>query len=114
MPGLGGLLLLAAFIISAKNYLTADTEQIFGSGGLGVFIIGIGSLVLGGVLMIVYSRVAPPFFRGETLTPGSADLLLSPVPGPHLTLPDSEEGLVIAPDRSNLPPGQEPVNPKKD
>ena len=42
----------------------------FGIGG--VFVIGIGALVLGAVLMIVYSRIAPAYFRGETLVPGDS------------------------------------------
>ena len=82
----------------------------FGIGG--VFVIGIGAIVLGAVLMLVYSRIAPPFFRGETLRPGTADLLLDDERGgPHFGLPDSDESTVIAPDRSNLPPGQEPSRP---
>ena len=54
------------------------------------------------------SSLAPPFFRGQTLRPGTPDLLLGPPPGPGLRLPDSEEETVVAPDRSNLPPGSEP------
>lgn len=113
LPGLGALLLLGAFIISAVKYLTADTETLFGSEGPGVFIIGIGSLVLGGILMVVYSRIAPAFFRGETLVPGSHDLLLTPAGSvAHVGLPDSgEEPTVIAPDLSNLPPGRKPHDP---
>ncbi|MFC4945529.1 APC family permease [Pseudonocardia sp. GCM10023141] len=113
LPGLGALLLLGAFIISAKNYLTAETDTVFGSGGLGVFLIGIGSLVLGGVLMVGYSRVAPAFFRGETLTPGHHDLLLGPEGSvARVGLPDSGDmPTVIAPDLSNLPPGQKPYDP---
>ena len=33
----------------------------------GVFLTGIGGLVFGAVLMIIYRFVSPPFFRGETL-----------------------------------------------
>jgi amino acid transporter len=113
LPGLGGLMLLVAFVLSSIDYAGSDAGEttVFGIGG--VFAIGIGALLLGAVLMLVYSRVAPPFFRGETLRPGTPDLLLGPdgTP-PHVRLPDSGEmSTVIAPDRSNLPPGQEPHDP---
>jgi len=34
----------------------------------GVFLIGIGTFVLGLIVMAIWRVVAPPFFRGETLT----------------------------------------------
>lgn len=46
-------------------------RAVFGIGG--VFVIGIGALVLSAVLMLVYSRVAPAYFRGETLGRRVAD-----------------------------------------
>ena len=82
----------------------------FGIGG--VFVIGIGSLVLGAVLMLIYSRIAPPFFRGEILTKGSHDLILPPHHTAGIGLPDSHEETVIAPDLSNLPPGRHPTDPR--
>ena len=65
LPGLGGLLLLGAFIQASITYASPDGGEttVFGIGG--VFVIGIGSLVLGAVLMFIYSRIAPPFFRGR-------------------------------------------------
>jgi amino acid transporter len=73
LPGLGAVMLLVAFILSAIDYASVDAGStvIFGIGG--VFVIGIGALVLGAVLMLVYSRVAPAFFRGETLRVGTSD-----------------------------------------
>jgi len=59
---------------------------------------------------MVWMRVtAPAFFQGKTLVQGShADLILAGqlryVPS-QLTLPDSREATIIAPDLSNLPPG---------
>jgi amino acid transporter len=112
LPGLGGLLLLAAFVQASITYASPDGGEttVFGIGG--VFVIGIGSLVLGAVLMLVYSRVAPPFFRGQTLTKGSHDLILPPGHLGGLGLPDSREETVIAPDLSNLPAGQKPLDPR--
>ena len=113
LPFLGGLILLAAFLKAAYDYSKPDYGSTSLGGVGGVFIVGIGALVLGAVLMFAYSRVDPPFFRGETLVPGRPDLLLTP-DGMVATvgLPDSGQmPTVIAPDRSNLPPGREPYDP---
>jgi amino acid transporter len=111
LPGLGGLLLLGAFVEASITYASPDGGEttVFGIGG--VFVIGIGSLVLGAVLMLVYSRIAPAFFRGEILTKRSHVLVLHPDHPATLGLPDSHEETVIAPDLSNLPPGQKPADP---
>jgi len=68
MPLVGGLALAFAFLYSAREMINPDygLTVLFGIGG--VFVIGIGSLLLGVVLMIVWNIIAPPFFRGETLT----------------------------------------------
>lgn len=113
----GGLMLLGAFLNASYNYAQPDygNTTIFGIGG--VFVVGIGALLLGGVLMVVCRLVAPPFFRGETLPRrGAHDLILAgmaqgPAGGrqglqtPGAAMPN----LVIAPDRSNLPEGAETV-----
>ena len=66
-PFLGGVMLLGAFVVAAYQY--ADPEfgetSILGIGG--VFLLGIGSLVLGVVLMLVWQARHPAYFRGETL-----------------------------------------------
>ena len=60
----------------------------------------------------LHHGIAPAFFKGETLREGTPELLLeAPEEGPTLRLPDSHEETVIAPDRSNLPPGREPYEP---
>jgi hypothetical protein len=67
LPLLGGLILFAAMIKTGYDLTsTEDSEtKIFGLGG--AFVLGIGSVALGIVLMIVYNLVAPAYFRGETL-----------------------------------------------
>lgn len=108
-PFLGGLMLLAAFVIAAAQY--ADPEYgnttMFGIGG--VFVIGIGALLLGVVLMVAWNAVAPAFFRGETLPRRSSSDLVLLVPAMEdetMRLPDSGlPDIVIAPDLSNLPEG---------
>jgi amino acid transporter len=67
-PLLGGLMLTAVFVQTAIDTL----DPAYGSGssvlGLGsVFVIGIGLLLLGAVLMLVWRAKHPAFFRGATL-----------------------------------------------
>ena len=67
-PVVGGLGLFVVFFQTAMDSLAPE----FGSGsevfGVGlVFILGIGILALGAVVMLVMSRTHPGFFRGETL-----------------------------------------------
>ncbi len=68
-PLLGALMLTAAFVFSAIDMINPDYGYtvLFGIGG--VFVVGIGSLALGVVLMIVWSFFprSKPFFRGESL-----------------------------------------------
>ncbi|WP_368496126.1 APC family permease [Herbiconiux sp. A18JL235] len=68
-PLLGGLMLTAAFIQSAIDMYDPEYGYtvIFGIGG--VFVIGIGSLALGAVLMVIWAFFprAKAFFRGESL-----------------------------------------------
>jgi len=120
LPFLGGLMLLGAFVIASYQYAAPDygNTTIFGIGG--VFVIGIGGLLLGAVLMVVYRFVAPAFFKGETLARrGAHDLVLAGVatePGSEresIGLPDSGmPDIVIAPDLSNLPKGATTVDPQ--
>lgn len=76
-PLLGALMLTAAFVFSAIDMVSTDYGDtvLFGIGG--VFVIGIGSLAIGVVLMIVWSFFARsrPFFRGETLNETSEVLV---------------------------------------
>ena len=118
LPFLGGTLLLGAFVIACYQYAQPDygNTTIFGIGG--VFVIGIGALLLGGVLMVVYRFVAPPFFKGETLARrGAHDLVLAGMAEEPLSeraslgLPGSGmPDIVIAPDLSNLPEGSSTVD----
>jgi hypothetical protein len=94
---------------SAPDWLTDDNGKnvtIFGIGAEAV--VGIGGLLVGVVLMVIWWIIKPDFFRGKTLERRSDDLLLAPAEGrvPTFGLPDSGRmPEVIAPDLSNLPPG---------
>lgn len=76
-PLLGAVLLTAAFIKSAIDMLDPEYGEtvLFGVGG--VFVIGIGSLLVGVVLMVVWATrpASRPFFRGETLNENTAVLV---------------------------------------
>jgi amino acid transporter len=107
LPLIGGLVLLAAFLEACKEYSAPDYGQtkMFGIGG--VFVIGIGTLLLGVVLMLIWRMKSPAYFRGETLTKATPEYVLAREDGVDsgARLPDSHEATVIAPDLSNLPPG---------
>jgi amino acid transporter len=67
LPLAGGVLMLLVFVLACLEY--ADPEYgetvFFGVGG--VFVVGVGSLLLGVLLMVTWNAVAPAFFRGETM-----------------------------------------------
>jgi amino acid transporter len=122
VPLSGGLLLAALFVYGLIQYAKPDwltdddgnNVTIFGFGAVAV--VGIGALVLGVLMMVLWWLASPDFFHGLTLSRrSSADLVLEPATAvePTLGLPDSGDmPTVIAPDLSNLPPGETAVNPE--
>ncbi|ANW18766.1 APC family permease [Streptomyces clavuligerus] len=76
-PLLGGTLLAAVF--SKTLYDMWDPAYGSGSAVLGVgsvFVIGVGLLLLGLVIMLVMTRRSPAFFRGEILTRETPSLIV--------------------------------------
>jgi hypothetical protein len=68
LPAIGGILLFIIFVktsIDSMNPSFGSGDQIFGIGL--VFIMGIGVLLLGVVVMVVMSFLYPSFFRGKVL-----------------------------------------------
>ena len=68
LPLLGALMLTAVFVQTAVDTLDpayGSGSSVFGIGS--VFVVGIGLLLLGVVLMLVWRARHPEFFRGETL-----------------------------------------------
>ncbi|MGW7056324.1 APC family permease [Streptomyces sp. NPDC054887] len=68
-PGVGALMLTAVFgqtLYDMWDPAYGSGSSLFGVGS--VFVIGVGLLLLGAVLMFVMQRVSPAFFRGEVLT----------------------------------------------
>ncbi|MEU6755192.1 APC family permease [Streptomyces sp. NPDC046685] len=77
LPALGGVLLAAVFL----KTLFDMWDPAYGSGstvlGVGsVFVIGVGLLALGLVIMFVTERRSPAFFRGEVLTKSTPALVV--------------------------------------
>ncbi|MGH3952163.1 MAG: APC family permease, partial [Pseudonocardiaceae bacterium] len=67
-PGIGAILLTLVFVKTSIDTWHPDYGfggSVFGIGT--VFLIGVGLLALGVVLMLLWERRAPAFFRGETL-----------------------------------------------
>ncbi|WP_082763438.1 APC family permease [Frondihabitans sp. PAMC 28766] len=118
-PLIGGIMLLAVFVygvyaFAAPDWLTDDKGKnvtIFGVGAEAV--VGIGGLLIGVVLMIVWRIVKPDFFRGQTLVKRQDDFVLAPGEGVNAQfgLPDSGYfPTVVSPDLSNLPTGAIAIN----
>ena len=122
VPLLGALILGAVFIYGLIQYAQPDwltdddgnNVTIFGYGAVAV--VGVGALALGLVLMVIQWITAPAYFHGLTLPRrSSSDLVLVPAQGVEAMfgLPDSGDvPTVIAPDLSNLPPGETAINPE--
>lgn len=114
VPLLGGLTLAVTFVYGLVQFAQQDWLQgddgkdvtILGIGAVAV--VGIGSILIGVVLMIVWWWRSPDFFAGRTLTAQTAVLVLDDaggVPG-TIGLPGAgAQPTVIAPDFSNLPTG---------
>lgn len=72
-PLLGGVILLVMFVKTAVDSMDpsyGSGSELFGVGM--VFILGIGVILLGAVLMLVWARINPAFFRQEVLRKGAA------------------------------------------
>jgi amino acid transporter len=104
-PLLGGLMLLAAFIYTAYTSANADQSytviSVFGWHTGGIFVLSVGSLVLGVILLFVTKWRLPAFFSGSVL---NHDTPIRVLEGDTLqifapTLPDapSQEQTVIPP-----------------
>jgi amino acid transporter len=71
LPVLGGLLLFAAFFKTAYDLLDPDSGDTTLLGVGGAFVYGIGSILLGIVMMIVWNVIAPAYFGGGTMRSGA-------------------------------------------
>jgi amino acid transporter len=67
MPLLGGVILFAAMFKTGYDLLDPESSEttIWGLGG--AFVLGVGSMLIGVIIMIVHNIMQPAFYRGETL-----------------------------------------------
>jgi amino acid transporter len=72
LPLVGGLVLLAAFVLSIKSYWPAASSYSSFHGIGGIFLIGAGSLVIGVILMLITARFLPGYFAHGIAAQGEA------------------------------------------
>ncbi|GLE51276.1 APC family permease [Mycobacterium montefiorense] len=124
LPLLGGVLLTIVFVFGLIEYAKADwlvdhdrNVTIFGFGAVAV--VGVGSMVLGVVLMFTWWAISPSFFHGRTLRRQCAEALSEPAMttaahfAPHVSCATQT---VIAADLSNmssLPAAEGVANPSQ-
>ena len=77
MPLVGGLTLLAAFVLSIKSYWPAASSYSSFDGIGGIFLIGAGSLAIGVIAMLVVSRFMPRYFADGITEPVQAERSIS-------------------------------------
>ncbi len=107
IPLLGGLMLWTGMVLTAiqdwkpVNSYVVWSMQFAPHWHIGyAFLLGIGSIVLGLILMVICSRIYRAFFRGETLNRNTPIFVRDDEPlTTGLTLPDSpsQERLVLPP-----------------
>jgi amino acid transporter len=67
LPLLGGLFMLAVLVLACVQYADPGYGETSVHGVGGVFVVGVGALLLGVLLMLAWNVVAPAFFRGQTM-----------------------------------------------
>jgi hypothetical protein len=108
VPLLGGLTLAVTFVYGLVQFAQPDWLQgdngkdvtILGIGAVAV--VGVGAIVIGAVLMVIWWLRAPEFFAGETLNRTTPILVLELE---RAGVVAAGEPTLIAPDYSNLPTG---------
>jgi amino acid transporter len=80
LPFLGAAILTACFFKSAHDMYASDYGNTSFHGVGGVFLVGIGSLVLGVLVMVVYAAREPAFFRRSTPPAPAVPSLTSTAP----------------------------------
>jgi amino acid transporter len=78
LPLVGALILTACFFKSAHDMYAADYGNTSFHGVGGVFLVGIGSLVLGVVVMLAYEATDRTYFRSGPLEPYDPDVIEPP------------------------------------
>jgi amino acid transporter len=87
IPLAGAVVLTFAFAKSAWEMRKADYGYTSFHGVGGVFLLGVGTLVVGALVMLAYAAARPDFFRRQhdQLTSGGPEGSISRTPSPHST-----------------------------
>jgi amino acid transporter len=122
IPFLGGVMLFGGMIITIKQDWSSDSSEVSWHMQFAphwvigfAFILGVGAILVGFILMFISIPIFRPFFSGQTLNRDTPIFLADDAPiTAGLTLPDSlsQEATVIAPDFSNLPSGRTATDPE--
>lgn len=110
MPLIGGITLLGVFIKTIIDDMDPENSytiiSVFGTEYGGIFIIAIGTFLLGILLMLIMSRISPAFFAGKTLNRHTPIIVAEHVyaGADRLGVPDAtiDENTVIPPDFDEL------------
>jgi amino acid transporter len=105
LPLLGGFILLAVFVKTTFDDYKAENSStvlnIFNHEVGGIFVIAVGTLLLGVILMLIMARRAPAFFRGHTLNRHTAIIVADHTYGEpgRFGVPDAtiDENIIIPP-----------------
>ncbi len=104
IPFLGGVMLFGGMILTiVQDWKPVNSYVIFTFPGTHVqagwaFILGVGTVIVGLILLLISTRVFKPFFSGQTLNRDTPVFLADDAPITEgLTLPDSHENLVRPP-----------------
>jgi len=105
LPLLGGFTLLAVFIKTTFDDYNAENSttvlNIFNHKVGGIFVIAVGTLLLGLILMLIMGTRSPAFFRGHTLNRHTAIVVAQHVYGEpgRFGVPDAtiDENIIIPP-----------------
>ena len=106
MPLIGGVVLLTVFIKTAFDAINPENSltviNLFGQPVGGIFVIAIGTLLFGALLMVVMSQISPAFFAGKTLNRHTPIIVAEQVYAAteRFGVPDAtvDENTVIPPD----------------
>ncbi|SOD74180.1 amino acid/polyamine/organocation transporter (APC superfamily) [Jatrophihabitans sp. GAS493] len=118
IPLLGGIMLFVGLVLTVVQDWKPENSYVVWTTPWGwvigwAFLLGVGTVIVGVVLMLICARVYKPFFAGLTLNRDTPIFLAEgePITVAHLLPDDQTDSVVIASDFSNLPHGAAAIDP---
>ncbi len=87
LPLVGAVILTLAFLKSAHDMYASDYGKTSFNGVGGVFLLGVGALVLGVLVMIACELAMPAFFRPRAATVATPSAPVAPTATPQAPVP---------------------------